>query len=147
MIRVIIADDFSAIEEVMRAMIEAADDMELVGVATRFNQALEMVKEQPHDVIVLNDYLPPMRSPDAIRIMRAEGVESAIIVVSMHSDAELARDALAEGASGYVLKPNFMDEFLDAVRQAHAGDRCSSPEIVSALKEWLGDAADELLGG
>ena len=144
MIRVIIADDFSAMEKVMRAMIEGAEDMELVGVATTFNKAVELVKDEPHDVIVLNDYLPPMRSPQAIRRMREEGINSPIIVVSMHDDAKLAKQALVEGANGYVLKPNFLEEFLDAIRDAHAGKKYSSPEIIAKLKEWLGDAADEL---
>lgn len=145
MIRVIIADDFSAMERVMRKMIETAEDMELVGVAPRFDSALELIKKEAHDVIVLNDYLPPMRSPDAIRRLRAEGIESAIIVVSMHDDAHLAHQALEEGASGYVLKPNFLDEFLDAIRHAGKGEKFSSPAIVSKLKELLGAAADDLL--
>lgn len=144
MIRVIIADDFSAMEKVMRRMIESADDMELAGTATRFEVALELVKETPHDVIVLNDYLPPMRSPIAIRHLREEGVESAIVVVSMHDDAEVAQRAMEEGANAYVLKPNFMEEFLDAIRDAHEGKKFGSPEIVAKLKQMLGDAADEL---
>jgi len=146
MIRVIIADDFSAMERVMRKMIETAEDMELVGVAPRFETALALVKEEPHDVIILNDYLPPMRSPDAIRRLRAEGIESAIIVVSMHDDANLAHQALEEGASGYVLKPNFLDEFLDAIRHASRGQKFSSPALVAKLKDLLGGAADDLLG-
>jgi DNA-binding NarL/FixJ family response regulator len=146
MIRVIIADDFSAIEQVMEKMIEAAEDMELVGTARRFDEALPLVKEVPHDVIILNDYLPPMQSPMAIRQIRAEGVESPIVVVSMHEDAELARRALEEGANGYVLKPNFMEEFVDAIRDAHDGKKFGSPEIVAKLKELLGDAADKLFG-
>lgn len=146
MIRVIIADDFAAIQKVMERMIERAEDMELVGTADRFEAALDLVQGLPHDVIVLNDYLPPVRSPDAIRQMRAAGVESPIVVVSMHEDAELALEAMEEGANGYVLKPNFTEEFVDAIRKAHHGKKFGSPQIVAKLRELLGDALDELLG-
>lgn len=129
----------------MAKMVKTADDMELVGTATRFEAALALVKDVPHDVIVLNDYLPPITSPIAIRRMREEGITSAIIVVSMHEDAELAQQALEEGANGYVLKPNFMEEFLDAIRKAYAGKKFGSPQIVAKLKELLGDVVDELL--
>ena len=146
MIRVIIADDFPALESVMEELITAAGDMTLTGVATRLEEALELVKTEPHDVMVLDDYLPPLRSPDVIRRMRAEGVESAIVVISMHRDAELARDVLIAGASGFILKPNFMDEFVEGIRRAYAGEKFSSPEIVDALRALLGNTAHELLG-
>lgn len=145
MIRVIIADDFPAIEKVMRRLLARAEDMELVGTAVRFDDALKLVKEVPHDVIILNDYLAPLRSPIAIRRMREAGVESAIVVVSMHEDAELAQEALEEGANGYVLKPNFMEEFVRAIREAYAGNKFSSPEIAAELEE-LSDDTDELMG-
>lgn len=147
MIRVIIADDFSAMEKVMETMIRAADDMELVGIATDFRSALALVQQVEHDVIILNDYLPPLRSPLAIRRIREAGVTSAIVVVSMHEDAELAHEALEEGASGYVLKPNFLDEFEKAIRDAHAGKKFGSPGITAKLKALLGDAADALFEG
>jgi len=146
MIRVIIADDFPALESVMEELITAAGDMTLAGVATRLEEALELAKTEPHDVMVLDDYLPPLRSPDVIRRMRAEGVESAIVVISMHRDAELARDVLIAGASGFILKPNFMDEFVEGIRRAYAGEKFSSPEIVDALRALLGNTAHELLG-
>lgn len=147
MIRVIIADDYEAIQHAMERLIQTADDMELVATATSFEAARRVVHEVPHDVIVLNDYLPPMRSPEAIRRFRADGVESAIVVVSMHEDGDVAVEALKEGANGYVLKGNFMEEFLDAIRDAADGKKFGSPQVIAKMRELLGDALEELLGG
>jgi DNA-binding NarL/FixJ family response regulator len=135
MIRVLIADDFPQMIQVMTGLIGRADDMVVADVVTHFRDVLARVLEIDHEVILMNDYLPPMTSVNATKALRDIGVNSPVLVISMQQDATLIRDALAAGANGFILKEEFTRHLLPAIRHVYEGQPYLSPLAEAALAE------------
>lgn len=127
MIRVLIADDFPQMIEVMKRMIGTAEEMTVVDVVTNFQDVLECILEIEHEVVLMNDYLPPTTSVTATRRLREIGVEAPILIMSMHQDPQLVRDSLAAGADGFIFKEEFTDHLLPAIRTVFEGQQYLSP--------------------
>ncbi len=134
MIRVLIADDFPQMIDVMEKMIGAAEDMTVVDVVTHFQDVLACIQEIEQEVVLMNDYLPPMTSVTATQRLREIGVTEPILIMSMHQDAKLIREALAAGANGFIFKEEFTKHLLPAIRTVFSGEQYLSPLAVSLVK-------------
>ena len=131
-IRILIADDFKALRDVIRLHLQRAEDMDVVGEAPNLNDALERARTLQPDVIVMNSDLPPVDSAHAAALLRKEGITSAILVISMNSDSDLMRRSFRNGVNGFMNKDE-IDEFLvDAIRRVHQGERYLSPKAREA---------------
>ena len=135
MIRIFIADDFSAMRRAMELLVAGEDDMEVVAEAGNLQAALELMEQVDFDVILMNDYLPPMSSAQAAGLIRGRGIKTPILVMSMHEDEELAGEALLNGANGFIVKTEFLQTFAPAVRAVYRGDIYLSPRIKALLEE------------
>ena len=134
MIQVVIADDFSAMLKVMRQLIQRAGDMEWAGHATRADEAITLIENVQPDVVVMNDYIPPLNSIQVIEKMRAAGLNQPILVVSMHDESDLVHGALQAGAAGFILKTELFDEFIPAIRAVYQGKTYLSSKIAARLE-------------
>jgi DNA-binding NarL/FixJ family response regulator len=133
MIRVIIADDFETMRQVMRHVLEQAPDIRVVAEAWTFDGTLEACGKHDCNALVLDDYLPPYRCDTAIKRLREANITVPILVTSMHVDADMARRALDSGAAGFLLKTDLQDHFIPAVRALHAGKTYLSPRVAQLL--------------
>jgi DNA-binding NarL/FixJ family response regulator len=136
MIRVLLADDHHLVRKGIRALLEKTEDIEVVGEAMDGEQAIEMTERLAPDVLVIDIGMPRLNGIQAIERVHALGVDTRAIVLSMHSDETLVRQALRNGAKGYLLKRSVTEELLLAVRAASQGETYLSPGISEIL---LGD--------
>ncbi|MFW6097880.1 MAG: response regulator [Chloroflexota bacterium] len=130
----LIADDFAQMVEVMKKLIGAAEDMVVADVVTNFQDVLERILEIEHEVVLMNDYLPPTTSVTATERLREIGVEAPILIISIHQDADLIRDSLAAGADGFIFKEEFAEHLLPAIRTVFGGEQYLSPLALSLVK-------------
>ena len=138
MIRVILADDHHLVRQGIRALLERADDIEVVGEAADGQEAIELVQRLAPDVLVMDIAMPRLTGTQATERVRALGVATQVVVLSMYSDETLVRRALRSGARGYLLKHSVTEELLLAVRAANRGEVYLSPAIsASVLDEFL----------
>lgn len=135
MIRVLIADDFPQMIDIMRRMLDRAEDMSVAGVVTNFDEVLQRILEIEHEVVLMNDYLYPTTSVSATAQLRQMGIDAPILIISMHRDAELIRDSLAAGANGFILKEEFGQHLLPAIRTVYDGERYLSPIATQVLSD------------
>jgi DNA-binding NarL/FixJ family response regulator len=85
------------------------------------------VDELDPDIIVLDITLPRVSGIDLARRLRAAGCKTRIVFLTVHADADYAREAFAVGALGYVIKPRLASDLLPALEAALAGERFVSP--------------------
>jgi DNA-binding NarL/FixJ family response regulator len=131
-IRVLIADDFKALRDVIRLYLERAGDITVVGEAPELDHALELAKSLQPDVIIMNDYLPPVDSALAAALFRQEGISAAMLAVSMNAEPELIRRSLEQGVTGFMHKDE-IDRFLvEAIHRIYRGERYLSPKAQEA---------------
>lgn len=131
MINVVIADDHHLVREGIRALLERAEDIKVIGEAQDGQEAVEQVERLRPDVLVLDISMPRLNGIQAAERLR--GGTTQIVFLSMHSDETLVRQALQNGARGYLLKRSVTAELLLAVRAAQRGELYLSPEVASAV--------------
>ncbi len=129
MIRALIADDHNLVRQGIRALLEKTADIQVVGEAEDGQQALDLAKQLEPDVIVMDHSMPRLNGTQAMERIRAEGLPSRVIILSMHSDETLVRQALRSGAKGYLLKWSVVEELLLAIRAACRGETFLSSQL------------------
>jgi DNA-binding NarL/FixJ family response regulator len=132
-IRVVLADDHHLVRQGIRALLEKAEDIEVVGEASDGRGAVELVDQLAPDVLVMDIAMPRMDGIQAIGQVVDMDVATQIVVLSMYSDKALVRQSLRTGASGYLLKGSVVEELLLAVRAASKGDVYLSPTISRSI--------------
>ena len=136
MIRVVIADDHGVVREGLRLLVDAQNDMELVAELDDGARVVEKVREHSPDLVVL-DLSMPSSGLDAIQELRNAGLDTRVMVLTMHERPAYARRALDAGANGYMVKRAAASELLAALRKVASGE-----EVVdNVLAEQL--AADD----
>jgi DNA-binding NarL/FixJ family response regulator len=131
-IRVLIADDFKVLRDVIRLHLERAEDMNVVDEAPDLNDALELIKTLRPDVVIMNDYLPPIDSAHATARFRELGFTAAIVIISMHLEPDLIHRSFLSGANGFMHKDEIDKYLVDAIRAVHQGERYLSPSARDA---------------
>jgi DNA-binding NarL/FixJ family response regulator len=128
-IRVVIADDHHLVRQGIRALLERAEDIDVVGEAADGQQAVELAARLAPDVLVMDLAMPHMDGSQAIGHIHALGGPTAVVILSIYTDATLVRQALRDGAKGYLPKSASREELLLAVRAAHQGEIYLSPAV------------------
>jgi len=131
-IRVLIADDFKVLRDVIRLHLERAEDMDVVDEAPDLNDALERVRTLRPDVVIMNDYLPPIDSAHATARFRELGFTAAIVIISMHLEPGQIQRSFLNGANGFMHKDEIDEYLVDAIRRVHQGERYLSPKAGDA---------------
>jgi DNA-binding NarL/FixJ family response regulator len=135
-ITVLLVDDHSLVRRGFRRMLEDEPDMDVVGEAGDGEEAIKLARELHPRVIVMDCALPKLNGLDATRQIIEDAPNTAVLMLSMHSENTWVRQAIEVGAKGYVLK-NAMDlELGPAIRKVAAGGTIFDPQVEphSALK-------------
>src|ERR1700752_5403234 len=130
-IRLLLADDHVMVAEGLSCIIKQT--FNLVGVVNDGRTMLEAVRNLHPDVIVADISMPVLNGLDALRELRSRGFSTKVIILTMHNDAALAREAFRAGASGYLLKSSAGEELIGAVNEVYAGRVYITPLIAKDL--------------
>ncbi len=133
MINVVLADDHHLVRQGIRALLDKAPDIHVIGEAEDGQQALELVDQLKPDVLIIDIAMPRLSGIQVLDHIRALGLSTKILVLSMYFDHSLVKQALKMGATGYLLKRSVVEELLVAVRAAERGESYLSPAISAVL--------------
>jgi two-component system response regulator NreC len=122
-IRVALVDDHHLIREGLRLVLQGEQGFEIVGEAADHASAIELVLGGQPDVLVLDLTFPEGDAMPLLRELRARAPDLRIVILTMHSDPETVRQALAAGAAGYLVKGAQSRELVEAIRAVARGDR------------------------
>ena len=136
-ITVLIADDHKLVRQGMKAMLASQNDIQIVGEASDGNEALSMVETLKPDVILLDVMMPNLNGIEVAHQIIQRGLQTHIVILSMHANASYAVRALHNGALGYVIKDADFSEIVSAVRSASIGKRYLSSFIADEVIEML----------
>ncbi len=140
-IRVVIVDDQPLIRSGVRLILEAADDLEVVGEAADGQAGLQVIRQTRPDIALMDLRMPTLDGIAAIRELTQDPQLSATryLVLTTFDHDELITGAIRAGASGYLLKDTTPEQLRQAVRDTAAGNAPLSPTIVKHLIAGLGD--------
>jgi DNA-binding NarL/FixJ family response regulator len=106
--------------------------MDIIDEAPDVTDALESARALQPDVIIMNDYLPPIDSAHAAALFREQGFNGGILVISMHPETDLIRRSLRNGINGFMHKDEIDGYLVDAIRHVHRGEQYLSPKARDA---------------
>jgi DNA-binding NarL/FixJ family response regulator len=132
----LLVDDHSLVRRGFRRMLEDEADMKVVGEAGSGEESIKLAKELHPQVVVMDCALPGIDGLQATRQILQDAPQTAVLMLSMHTEDTWVRQAIEAGAKGYVLK-NAMDlELGSAIRKVAAGETVFDPQVEqrSALK-------------
>jgi two-component system response regulator NreC len=128
-VRIVLADDHAVVRSGLRMLLEAEPGFEIVAEAGDVDSARRYVRGHHPAVLVLDLNMPGGSSIEAIPALRDEAPATHIVVLTMQEEPAFARQALAAGATGYVLKKDASGELVEAVRRAAVGDTYLNPTL------------------
>jgi len=130
-IKVLVADDHRIVAEGLRSLLEPT--YEIMAIVENGHELIAAAKELKPDVIVVDISMPLLNGIDAATQIRSAGNRAKIIFLSMHSEVNYARRALATGASAYVLKHSASSQLLFAIQEALAGRIFVTPTVAAKI--------------
>jgi DNA-binding NarL/FixJ family response regulator len=136
--RVLLVDDHPMVREGLRGMLDGAD-VEVVGEAGTGEEALRAAAAHAPDVILLDLELPDLDGLTVLRRLRTLEKRAAVLVVTMHDDPALVRQAVENGASGYVLKGIGRRELLASLEAVRHGESVLDPSLLRATLDGAGE--------
>ena len=133
MIRVVLAEDHAVVRAGIERLLAATDDIAVVGLASDGNQAIDLVREEHPDVVVMDLSMPNLDGVAATRVITSDHDDVRVLVLTSHSDRERILDAFDAGASGYFLKDADPEDLAKAVRSTARGETPVDPRAASVL--------------
>jgi two-component system, NarL family, response regulator NreC len=134
-IRILLADDHNVMRHGLRLLLEGQPGFAIVAEAADGAQAVERAGETEPDVVVMDIAMPHLSGTDAAQRITDMLPDTAVIILSMHSDEGYLVRALKAGAKGYLLKDSSENDLIDAIRAVNAGKAFFSPEISRMMAE------------
>ena len=114
-ISILIADDHDIVREGLRMILQAQPDWTICDEATTGREAVHMAKLHRPDVVVLDFSMPELNGLEATRQIRKALPKTEVVILTMHDSEQLAREVLAAGARGFVLKTHAKRQLIPAV--------------------------------
>ncbi len=133
MTTVVIIDDHPVVREGLRAVLEVAPDVTVVGTGSDGAEALRLVTRHRPDVLVLDINLPDRSGLEITRQLCTREPTPAILILTVHVDRQTVLGALEQGARGYVLKDEAPEMLVEAVRAVARGESWLSPLVAGQV--------------
>jgi two-component system, NarL family, response regulator NreC len=128
-IKVVVVDDHAVVRSGLRVLLDANEDIEVVGEAGNAKDAVFRARALKPDVMLLDVVMPGSSGIDVLPALLKESPETKVLVLSMQDDPSYVREAFGAGASGYVLKEAADEEVVSAVREIAKGGRYVHPSL------------------
>jgi two-component system invasion response regulator UvrY len=133
MINIMLVDDHRLVRAGMKRVLQEVEDMRVVAEAGSGEEALEMMRTQMPDVVLMDINMPGVGGLETTRRAMQRYPTLKIIVVSMHLEEPYPSRMLAAGAAGYISKDSAADEMVAAIRRVHGGGHYVAADVAGNL--------------
>ncbi|HTP31322.1 MAG TPA: response regulator transcription factor [Candidatus Acidoferrales bacterium] len=134
-IRILLADDHTVVRKGLRLLLESHEGFQVIADAADGREAVALAEQHRPDVVVMDIAMPTLNGIEAARQIGAALPQTAIVILSMHSDEAYVLKALKAGARAYLLKDSAEHDLINAVKAVSDGKAFFSPAISKMLVE------------
>ena len=139
-IKILLVDDHAMFRAGIRALIEAEDRMAVIGEASSGDEAVDRVRELKPDLVVMDLAMPGSNGLEATRRISALGLDTSVLVLTVHAEEEYLVPVVEAGASGYLTKTSADTDLLEAIRVVARGQVFLPPKAATLLLKRYKDA-------
>jgi DNA-binding NarL/FixJ family response regulator len=140
MIRLLLADDHAIFLQGLTKLLDAWSEAKVVAEAADGQEAWELILGHKPDVAIVDIKMPRMSGIEIAEHVRARGLSTRIVLLTMHDEPALALEAEQAGVHGYVLKDNTFEELSKAIKTVASGRRYISPTVSEKLQAFRLDS-------
>lgn len=141
--RILLVDDHGIVRSGMRSLIELEDDLEVTGEAGSGMEALQLIRKQDFDIVLLDISMPDKNGVDTLRDMQRIKPELAVLILSGYAEELYALNLIRSGCRGYLSKDADPAEIIKAIRTICNGRRYVSVELADLLANELIKPSDK----
>jgi DNA-binding NarL/FixJ family response regulator len=145
MVKLLIADDHAVVREGLKRILSETPDLVVAGEAGSGQEALDRVRAEAWDVVLLDISLPGLSGLDVLKQLQRERPGLPVLVLSIYPEDQYAVRVLKAGASGYLTKDSAPDQLIEAIRKISLGRKFISPYLAEKLAVDLTAGADRPL--
>ena len=139
-VRILIADDHGVLRAGLRALLNGAADMLVAAEAGSGKEVLEIADRARPDIVLLDISMPELDGIEVTRRLKGTLPSARVLIMTMHEDAGLLREALRAGAAGYIIKRAMESELISAIQAVCRGELYVHPALTRSLFEDLSPA-------
>jgi DNA-binding NarL/FixJ family response regulator len=121
-VRILLVDDHAIVREGLRALLDDANGMRIVGEASNGDEAVEMAARLEPNLVLMDLKMPGLPAPDAIRAIRARNPKVHVLILTSYAEDQQVQKVISAGALGYVLKDVEKAELLRAMTTVVRGE-------------------------
>jgi DNA-binding NarL/FixJ family response regulator len=140
-IRVLLVDDHQLLTGSLSKVLQSEPDIQVVGVAATVNEAKQLARDRL-DVVLMDYRLPDGTGAEAARAIKARWPGVRIVMLTALNDDETVLESIQAGADGYLTKDRAVQEVVDAVRQANAGETLLPRSVIMGIAQRVAAAKD-----
>lgn len=145
MISILVIDDHALIRKGMKLLLDETPDLRVTGEAESGMQAINMVRKQDYDLVLLDLSLPDKHGIDVLKQLKTEKPDLKVIILSMYPEDQYGVRALKAGALGYLNKQSAPDLLITAIKQVMGGKKYIGELMAEQLLNNLIGESQELL--
>ena len=143
MLKLLLVDDHTVFREGIGALLEMEDDMQVVGGASRGEEALRLAVDLQPDVVLLDIAMPDMDGVEICQRLKHSLPNTAVLMLSAFENEEAVTAALTAGASGYVVKTIDHQRLVEGIRAIARGEMLLSPTVAAKVVQQLARTRQE----
>lgn len=137
--RILIADDDALIRESLTILLEIEEDMEVVGTASTGQEAFEICQREKPDIVLMDIRMPVMDGVLGTKLIKSSFKDIKVVILTTFKDDEYIKEAVKNGAEGYILKSQPSDSIIESLRAVAKGNSVFQNEVAGVLTTMLKD--------
>ncbi len=141
-ITVVLAEDHMIVREGLKMILQAEQDIEVVGEAATGRQAVDLAQKLRPDVVIMDIAMPVLNGLEATRQIRQTVPDAKILILSAHSDDAYVSSMTALGVSGYLIKQTSSHFLAEAIREIQKGNTFFSPSVAKRFNKRKSESLD-----
>lgn len=143
--KILLVDDHSIVRQGLKNLIELETDLEVAGEASSGVEALNLVRKNSFDIIVLDISMPDKNGVDTLHDLQHISPDLPVLILSGYAEAQYALNLIRSGCKGYLSKDADSDEIIKAIRVIANGKRYISAELAELMTEQLSHPSEKQL--
>lgn len=137
MIKLLVVDDHALFAEGLKSMFKPADEIEVVGYTVNGHEVMSLLQTTAADLILMDIDMPIIDGIATMELLKSKGIETPILMLTMHQSMKQIKKALEKGAQGYILKDAHKSELIEAITTTSQGKSYFHPKISDQIFDYL----------